>query len=149
VTEAGDQHGALARALWQAQHVVEQVFDAALEPLRLSTSLVGTMAFVAAEPGLSAADLARQARVKPQSAAHLITRLEAMGLLTRTPHPVHGRVLRLYLTDEGRDLLDRASTVNRRTGERVFGDLAEQERTALLDQLTAVHSRAAALANDF
>lgn len=148
MTDAGEQASAIARALWQAQHVVEQVFDAALEPLGLSTSLVGTMAFVAAEPGLSAADLARQARVKPQSAAHLISRLESMGLLTRVPHPVHGRVLRLYLTDEGRDLLDKAAAVNRRTGERLFGELAEHERITLLDQLTALHTRATALAND-
>jgi DNA-binding MarR family transcriptional regulator len=134
--------GLVSRALWQAHHVVEQALDDALAPLGMSTSLVGTMAFIAQEPGLSAADLARLAKVKPQSVAPLVARLAELDLITRSPHPVHGRVMRLHLTDRGRRTLDRASAIAADTERQLTEGMSETSRRRLLNSLN--HLRGAA-----
>src|SRR4051812_11844642 len=93
--------GLVSRALWQTQHAVEQAFDDVLATLGMTTTLAGTLAFLAQQPGQSAADLARRARVAPQSVAKATARLAQLGLVRRELHPVHGRVVQLYLTDAG------------------------------------------------
>ena len=129
----------VSRALWQAHHVVEQALDDALAPLGMSTSLVGTMGFIAEHPGLSAADLARLARVKPQSVAHVIGRLAELDLITRSPHPVHGRVIRLHLTDLGWRTLDRAAAVAAEIEGQLTAGLSDDTRRHLL--ITLDHLR--------
>lgn len=125
----------LSRTLWQAHHVVDQAVDDALAALDLSTSLVGTMTFIAQEPGLSAADLARLAKITPQSAAHTVNRLVQLDLITRSPHPVHGRVLRLHLTDRGHHTLAEASTVAGDVERRLTEGMSRMSRQHLLDSL--------------
>jgi DNA-binding MarR family transcriptional regulator len=50
---------------------------------------------------LSAADLARAMGTTPQGANVLVTGMTQRGLVERTPHPTHGRILETYPTDEG------------------------------------------------
>src|SRR5579883_420563 len=97
--------GLISRALWQAQHAVEQACDSALAPLGMTTTLVGTLSFLAQQPGQSTADVARLARVAPQSVAKAVTRLDQLGLIRRQAHPVHGRIVQLYLTAAGQKVL--------------------------------------------
>jgi DNA-binding MarR family transcriptional regulator len=67
---------------------------------------------LAHEPGQSAADLARRLSQAPQSVALTIERAGQDGLLERHPHPVHGRVLQLYLLWRGlRTITERAEAV--------------------------------------
>lgn len=141
---AGDAQisAALSHLLWQTQHLVEQALDAALAPLGLSTTLVGTLGFVVRQPGISTADLARLARVRPQSAAYAVTRLERAGLLERTPHPVHGRVMRLHATDEGRRLLLRAEAVADETERELTEAIPAAARSAFAEHLDAVRAKA-------
>nr|WP_277349467.1 MarR family winged helix-turn-helix transcriptional regulator [Streptomyces sp. S3(2020)] len=58
-----------------------------------------------ADPGLSSAQLARRSFVTAQSAHSLVQSLERRGLITRSRHPDNRRVLRMYLTAAGTDLL--------------------------------------------
>lgn len=139
---APDPDELISHALWQAQHVVELALDSALAPLGLSTSLVGTMTFVARQPGLSAADVARLARVKPQSAAHVVNRLVELGMIARSPHPVHGRVMRLHLTDKGRRALDRAAAAEADTERALTAGLSPVARRKLLDNLETIRTAA-------
>jgi DNA-binding MarR family transcriptional regulator len=125
----------LSQTLWQAHHIVDQAVDDALASLGLSTSLVGTMAFIAQDPGLSAADLARLAKITPQSAAHAVNRLLELALITRSPHPVHGRVLRLHLTDRGHQTLTEASAVAGDVERRLTEGMSRMSRQHLLDSL--------------
>ena len=52
-------------------------------------------------PGLSNAQLARRTFVRPQSMMQVISKLEAAGLIERTPDADHGRILRTEITDAG------------------------------------------------
>lgn len=107
--EEGHPAGSLvSRTLWEAHHAVEQALDTRLSSLGLSMTLFGALTFIAQEPGLSAADLARRARVKPQSSAHAVARLEELDIIYRSPHPVHGRVMQLFLTEHGKEIVAEA-----------------------------------------
>jgi DNA-binding MarR family transcriptional regulator len=132
----------ISRALWQAQHAIEQAFDALLGPLGLSTTLAGTLTFLAEAPGSSTADLARRAGVTAQSMAYATGRLEELGLIVRTPHPVHGRIMQLDFTPSGRQALDRASAVITRAEDQLIHDLSNTARQDLLDHLAAFQERA-------
>lgn len=56
-------------------------------------------------PGLSNAQLARRTFVRPQSMMQVISKLEAAGLIERSPDADHGRILRTEITAAGREVL--------------------------------------------
>ncbi len=132
----------ISRVLWQAQHAIEQAFDALLEPLGLTAALAGTLTFLAEAPGSSAADLARGAGVTAQSMAYVTGRLEQLGLIVRSPHPVHGRIMQLNFTPYGRQALAQASAIIARAEEQLLNDLPSTARQDFLDQLAIVRERA-------
>jgi len=134
--------GLVSRALWQTQHAVEQACDDALASLGMTTTLAGTLAFLAQRPGQSAADLARRARVAPQSVAKAVARLDQLGMVRRESHPVHGRIVRLYLTDTGRDTLEAATAVIGQVEQDLCGGFDARARGRLVDQLQRLRERA-------
>ena len=93
--------GHLGYLLRQAQHAFATEMEHRLQPHGLTRPQFGVLSVLVADPGLSAADLARAAMVTPQAINLLVSALERDGLLRREPHPTHGRVLRLFATDEG------------------------------------------------
>ncbi|TDC24314.1 MarR family winged helix-turn-helix transcriptional regulator [Kribbella albertanoniae] len=48
-------------------------------------------------------------QVHPTSVTSIVRRLEAAGLVTRTPHPDDGRAVLCEITQDGRDLVERAT----------------------------------------
>src|SRR6476619_8352488 len=67
----------------------------------LTSPQFGALFVLAAEPGLSAADLARAMGTTPQAANVLVTGMMQDRLVERMPHPTHGRILEIYATKEG------------------------------------------------
>ncbi len=65
----------------------------------------------------------------------IVAGLESAGLILRQPHPAHGRVLRAYLTETGRDLLSRADREAEAVNRRMLAGLDQAERYRLLDAL--------------
>ncbi|TKJ16611.1 MarR family transcriptional regulator [Blastococcus sp. CCUG 61487] len=54
---------------------------------------------------MSAGELAAHERVQPPSMTRVVTALEGMGLVTRTPHPTDGRQVVVALTERAGELL--------------------------------------------
>lgn len=82
---------------------------------------------VAGEEGVSQGEVCRRFEQDPSRITRLAQALEADGLLRRERDPEDSRVVRLYLTDEGRDL---TGTFPRRYGEferRVEGAMSGEE----------------------
>jgi DNA-binding MarR family transcriptional regulator len=94
--------GHLGFLLRQAQHTFATAMEQRLKHHGLTRPQFGVLSVLVADPGLSAADLARAAMVTPQAINLLVSALEADGLIRREPHPTHGRVLQLFPTPEGR-----------------------------------------------
>jgi DNA-binding MarR family transcriptional regulator len=95
----------LVYGLARAEHELRVVLDNALRDLGVTLTQWTILRFLAQEPGLSAADLARRSFISQQGVAGILTRLERAGLVARTPHPTHGRIVETTVTSAGRALL--------------------------------------------
>jgi DNA-binding MarR family transcriptional regulator len=85
--------------------------------------------------GLSNAQLARRTFVRPQSMMQVISKLEAAGLIERTPDANHGRILRTELTAEGRRVLAACDRSVTRTEKTMLAGLTSEQRDAFRDAL--------------
>ena len=112
--------GHLAYLLRQAHAAVRQALEKALAETGITHPQFVVLTLVRAYGDLSGAEIARLAVITPQTANTITTNLVRLGALARHPDPSHGKVLRLSLTETGRNLLARA----RPRTEAVERDLA-------------------------
>jgi DNA-binding MarR family transcriptional regulator len=117
VGKRGEQ-GYLAYLLRQAQAATRLAMERSLANLGVTSPQFVVLTMLRAYPGLSGADLARVAMLTPQTVGVIIRNLERDGAITKTQHPVHGRVLQWTLTRQGAALLEQcrrhADTIERR-----------------------------------
>jgi DNA-binding MarR family transcriptional regulator len=97
--------GHIAYLLRQAQAAVRQALDARLAAAGVTTPQFVVLNLLDAYPGASGAELARVAQLTPQTLNLVVRKLERDGLIGRTEHETHGRVLRMALTPVGRKRL--------------------------------------------
>ncbi|MDI6101714.1 MarR family transcriptional regulator [Actinoplanes sp. NEAU-A12] len=87
--------------------------------------------------GMSAAQLARESLVTPQTMATVLTNLEAKGLIERGPSPLHQKVVVNRVTPAGAALLKDADvaalTVEKRLAD-AFTDIERRQLAALLER---------------
>ncbi len=95
--------------LRQAWYAFRNAMDAALREEGLSGAQYAVLSVLARDPGMSGADLARVCNTTPQAMNGVLVTLERQSLVTRRAHPAHGRILQVFLADEGRRRLDRAT----------------------------------------
>jgi DNA-binding MarR family transcriptional regulator len=98
------------------------------------------------QPGQSAADLARRLGLAPQSIGPAIAAAAERGLVQRRPHPVHGRVLQLYLTAAGQEAYRQAAAAIAEPERELVADTAESALTVVWRELRALTERAEAIA---
>jgi DNA-binding MarR family transcriptional regulator len=84
---------------------LERRFTAALGPGGLSPRQFSVLAVLAAEPGITSADLARAVLTRPQSMHALLDQLQARGLVDRGAQRGRGRAAPVRLTADGRAVL--------------------------------------------
>ncbi|WP_063788106.1 MarR family winged helix-turn-helix transcriptional regulator [Streptomyces sp. XY66] len=80
---------------------------------------------------------------RPPSVTRLCDRLEAMGLLTRSPHPSRRREVEVRLTPQGRALLDERRAIRVRELSAVLGRMAPEAVNSLVAGLEAFREAAA------
>lgn len=110
----------------------------AISPHGVSTAQIGVLRQLANESGLSGAELARRLLISPQGVQLALTALERRGLLERKQDPSHGRILKAYLTDEGRSVAAAVIQDAVAAHDAVFGVLSAQEQKTLRDLLSRV-----------
>ena len=83
------------------QHRLRQRLDAELARFGITAPQNAVLLAVAGNPRISNAELARAAFVTPQTMQAILVNLERGGLIVRSPHPEHGRVIMTELTKAG------------------------------------------------
>jgi len=97
------------------------------------------LAFIAESAGtISSAELARQSYCSPQAMITIVARLQAAGLITRTPAAGGGRSLTMRLTDKGTELLSSARAHAYAIERFVLDRLGAAAYAQLLDSLDRV-----------
>jgi DNA-binding MarR family transcriptional regulator len=133
--------GHLGYLLRQANHAFATEMEHRVREFGLSRPQFGLLSVLVADPGLSAADLARAAMVTPQAINLLVTGLERDGLLRREKHPRHGRVLQLYATTEGARRVKQAYATVNELEDQIAEGLSARQLTAIKRWLVDVAAR--------
>lgn len=101
----------------------------------------GVMARLRRQEGLNQAALAEQMDLQPISLARLLDRLQGQNLIERREDPADRRAYRLYLTPEGRALVDDLDQVRTAIAQEVLGSVEESSILAALEALAAIREQ--------
>ncbi|MDB5501131.1 MAG: Transcriptional regulator [Tardiphaga sp.] len=113
------------------QHLLRQRLDAELAGLGISAPQNAVLLAVAANPRISNADLARSAFVTPQTMQGILVNLVRAGLIVRSPHPEHGRIIVTELTKAGRQAVQTGRTAAETVERQMLSDLTREEAKLL------------------
>jgi DNA-binding MarR family transcriptional regulator len=117
------------------QHRLRQRLDAELLRLGITTPQNAALIAVAGNPRISNAALARAAFVTPQTMQGILVNLERGGMIVRSPHPVHGRVIMTELTKAGQKTVVAGSKAADVVERRMLSTLSAEEIRLLCDLL--------------
>lgn len=92
----------------RVQQALVLKLDQRLRNLGVTTPQYAALAMLEQYPGASNAELAERCFVTPQTMHQIVGRLEQRTLLSRQPHPEHGKIRQTQLTSEGAKLLQQA-----------------------------------------
>ncbi|MGA4957799.1 MarR family winged helix-turn-helix transcriptional regulator [Streptomyces lavendulocolor] len=124
----------LTRRLHRSQKRQLESADIAITPAQ--SRLLRTVTHYDAPPRM--ADLAARLEVVPRAVTSLVDGLEASGRVRRVPDPANRRVVRIELTDAGRDTLRQLRTARRAAAEDILAPLTAEQREVLGGLLSAL-----------
>lgn len=124
-------------AVARLDRAVRSGLNARLHRFGLTTLQYTTLTVLRRRGGLSNAQLARRAYMTPQAMSEVIEALERKGLIERTPHPNHRRVLPAALTDAGRRVVAECDAEVDAFEAAMTAPLSEQEAAELRRMLVA------------
>jgi DNA-binding MarR family transcriptional regulator len=125
----------LSYVVARLERAIRQTIHERVREYGLTTLQYTTLSVLGARGELSNAQLARRSYMTPQSMSEVIEALEARGLIERSPHPNHRRVLPARLTKEGRRVLAACDRAVDEAEEEMMVDLDAAQRVALLEGL--------------
>jgi DNA-binding MarR family transcriptional regulator len=136
MAEIGARGGAgwIGYRLKITQHLLRQRLDAELSAIGITAPQNAALLAIADNPRISNASLARAAFVTPQTMQAILVNLERAGLIVRSPHLVHGRLIMTELTKAGRKAVD-AGTIAADAVERQMLSGVSPKEALLLDNL--------------
>jgi len=88
--------------------------------------------------GQAPGELASALGIATPTVVRSAERMQAAGLLTRRPHETDGRLVRLWLTPQGRDLQPVIEKERAHLSDRALAGLDVGERAALIHALTKI-----------
>jgi DNA-binding MarR family transcriptional regulator len=118
------------------ERAVRAAISERVRPHGLTTLQYTTLSVLAlrGQP-LSNAQLARRAYMTPQAMSEVIAALEEKGLIKRTAHPNHRRLLPATLTAKGRRVLTACDTAVEELEEEMLSELSAAQRGFLRESL--------------
>lgn len=124
--------------LKRAEQTSQAAKELVLREFGLTPAQQSALAVLSDHEGITAAQLARECAVTPQTMNSTLGRLEKAGLITRAPHPMHGTLIEIRTTPAGRSLFDRADEQVAGLDAELSGALSAAELKTLKELLTRV-----------
>jgi DNA-binding MarR family transcriptional regulator len=134
--------GFLLRQAWSE---LRGAMEAALGPHGLTPAQYGALSVLARHGEMSGADLARACNTTPQAMNGVLATMRREGLVERNPHPTHGRILQVALTEEGKRRVEAANPAVRRLEALIEEGLAPEQVAAVKAWLVEAARRLEAL----
>lgn len=117
------------------QHRLRQRLDAELAQIGITAPQNAVLLAISGNPRISNAELARAAFVTPQTMQAILVNLEREGLIVRSPHPQHGRVIMTELTMAGRQAVAAGAKAADVVERQMLSTLSPDEAQVLCDLL--------------
>jgi len=121
-----------------AARLLRRRFDQETRHLDMTSAQLQILGRLSQMEGINQAQLAAMLDMEPITVSRHVDRMQAAGLVERSPDPQDRRVWLLNLTDKGRALLPGM----REVAQRIFADaqegLSEHERAVLMKSLEQV-----------
>ncbi|KNB53819.1 MarR family winged helix-turn-helix transcriptional regulator [Streptomyces caatingaensis] len=127
-----DTSGQLAEQLLRLTRRLNRAQKRYLDPVGITPAqsrLLRSVAHCEAPPRM--ADLAERLEVVPRAVTTLVDALEANGAVRRVPDPANRRVIRIELTDRGREILRALREARRAAVEEILSPLTAEQREML------------------
>ncbi|MGW0734819.1 MarR family winged helix-turn-helix transcriptional regulator [Streptomyces sp. NPDC002851] len=134
-----DADGLLAEQLLRLTRRLHRIQKRHLEPIGITPAqgrLLRTLAHFPEPPRM--ADLAHRLEVVPRAVTTLVDALEAADCVRRAPDPDNRRVIRIELTDGGRNTLRALRSARRAAAEDILAPLTAEQREVLGGLLSAL-----------
>ena len=130
---------AAATSVTRAHQILLGRINDALAPYGLTFSRFEALALLhfTRRGSLPLGKVGERLQVHPASVTNTIDRLERDGLVRREPHPDDGRTRLAVITDEGRDLVERAAKALGAIDFGLAGDI-DVDHQAIVDVLAPV-----------
>jgi DNA-binding MarR family transcriptional regulator len=122
-------------------YAVARRFHETLRPLGIEPRDFSLLRAIAADEGRSQQAVGERLEIAPSRMVAFVDQLEARGLLERRQNADDRRARALYLTDAGRDLLERAFALALETERDLCAELTDADRSQLLELLGRVGPR--------
>src|ERR1700722_8601834 len=137
IAEISAQGGAgwIGYRLKIAQHLLRQRLDAELSAIGITAPQNAALLAIADNPRISNASLARAAFVTPQTMQAILVNLERAGLIVRSPHPEHGRVIMTELTKAGQKAVTEGAKAADVVERQMLSMLSAEEARLLCELL--------------
>ncbi len=132
------ESGHLGYLLRQAGAANRLRMERALADLGVTPPQFVVMTMIGAYPGVSNADLARLAVLTPQTVSVIVGNLDKAAIIERQPHPVHGRIQNIALTQAGKALLAQCRERVQQNEARLRAALTEAEEQVIRRWLVAL-----------
>jgi MarR family transcriptional regulator, organic hydroperoxide resistance regulator len=122
-------------SLYQAFHQVVRIhfhkLHVMLEPLGVYPGQPPLLFALAHGDGQSQKELAQRMRIQPATVTVMLRRMEASGLIERRKDTKDQRVVRVYLTEQGKDVCRKAKEIMEKLDTQLFGNFEEEEKELL------------------
>ena len=130
-----DDSGDFQTAFWSAKHALAHASAVAFAQHGVHEGQQYVLRCLWRDDGLSPGEIARRLGIATPTVTRAATRMEATGLLRREPHPSDRRLVRLRLTDRGRELEKVIDEQTNQLTERALATLGAAERESLVRAL--------------
>ncbi len=128
-------------AVGRACQLMQQALTRALSGLDIKPPHLDILVNLYRFEGISQQELARKLLVGRSNMSMLLPQMEKRGLLERRPDPKDKRVLRLYLTESGRELTGRAMVIQTDLIEKTLSATPIEDCLAMADNMERLIAR--------
>jgi DNA-binding MarR family transcriptional regulator len=126
-------------AFWAAKKAMAEAAEAAYRQHGVWPGQQFILQALWAQDGQTPGELAKRLDLATPTVTRTASRMAATGLLRREAHPSDARLVRLCLTDRGRELEDTMAAERLRLTGRALDGLSADEREHLVRLLKKVH----------
>ena len=123
----------------RAALAIIEVFMERMSVYGLKVVDYSVLSLVAHNPGITSRQLCQQLDVLPPNMVGMIDAMMRRGFLERRRHPRDGRAMGLYLTEQGRALVDQAEPQLKASEQASLSHLSAEEQAQLMALLQKLY----------